>query len=488
MNSTLKVTDLTSPFIACHDDDYSLIDSFQLPVRVVKLTQLIELLRSKVGEYQFSRDDIVLNYLGSVLLTPAASALVINLNTQWKECIDDSQLSVLDLTEHSAVLSFEKYKEHVLKWLLGLTISERSAMARRNVTLRRELSVVRRSHEATQLAFSQLEKFTYEAFSNPRWRVLTLEPQVHLAPKVLHQGERLKQRVPGDASGLSDFAVFVSNIESIEHGVLAVQLESAESGHSEAEWLVDATKFDSTGWIRFSLLSSIGLDKQSLTIQLAWRGDTPLELGCSVAHPDPRFQAHLENVQSENVLALKCWKYIEGVITPIPSDGHAAIGRFNVGPSLSNRVLVDIDRLFLVENLNPSSYEVSFDSKQNGVLVHPPKIGIAIGRVPTCFNSAVKSISATIETISEHGPNIEYCIAIGNKQLRDLEYLDESSFLQNNKSDWLQIRSNYRSQINLYLAEDEADMSDLYLMTRLADGIDDNSFAWAIFKEISATV
>jgi len=477
---------LDKVFITCDDDDLIMLDSFKLPVGVIGIKELIKLLQVSVNDHDFANDKMVLNFLGAIHLTTSGVALGNSLAKQWKKRIDRITFNVLDLTETSAALSSDDIKNKVTNWIFNHMMSARDEMAQRNVMLRRELSVVRRAHESTQLSFERLEAFLWKAFVSPRWHTLTLEPLGALLPRVITSSNRLTQRIPDDTSGLSDIAVFVSNINLIGTGVLTAQLEASESSEVLSAWQVDSSEFDSTGWVRFSMLRSVGFDKQTLILHLAWSGDIPIKIACSVTHPDTRFHSFVDSIGAETVIALKCWKYIEGVLAPLPSDGHAAIDSNNIGVPRAKRVFVEDTTLKTVTNLDPVLSDVAFDPNRSGILVHPPKQGTAIGRIDNCFNYSVTQVSATIETVNEQSQNIEYCIAVADKQLRDLNKLDEACFIDTAKSEWVSLRPNYRSQIHLYLPDINQDSVDLYLMTRLAAGCNDNSYGWAIFKEISA--
>lgn len=480
------MTSLDKVFITCDDDDFPALESFQLPVSVIRIKELIKLSQASVSDDDFINDKMILNFLGSVHFTPSGVLLGNSLAKHLKKRIDNLNFKILDLTETFAALSSEDIKNKVTNWILNEMISVRGSMAQRNVMLRRELSSIRKSHESTQLSFERLEAFLWKAFAAPRWHTLTLEPLNALLPRVLSSGSRLTQRIPNDTSGLSDVAVFISNINSIGAGVLTAQLEASESGALLSEWQVNSAEFDSTGWVRFSMLRSIGLDKQTLILHLAWSGEIPIEIACSVAHPDSRFHSFVDSIGVETVIALKCWKYIEGVLAPLPSDGHVALDRVNLVLPKSRRVFVDKAKLSMVTNLDPTLSEVAFDPDRNGILVHPPKEGIAIGRIDNCFNYSITQVSASIETVNERSQHIEYCIALADKRLRDLEKLDDASFIDMTKSEWISLRPNYSSQIHLYLPEINHNSFDLYLMTRLPVGCNDNAFGWAIFKEISA--
>ena len=359
-------------------------------------------------------------------------------------------------------------------------------MALRNVAMRRELSVIRRSHETTQLAFERLEKFVWDAYASPRWPVLTLSPAVGLPPLLLSTNNILTQRIPNDTSGLSDLAIFVSKIDSIKQGILTLQLEALESGDIISKWQVNSSKLTNAEWARFSLLRTLSLDKQTVLIRLTWSGDVPIEVASSLNHPDPRFNSHIDDFDTKVVIALKCWKHIEGVLTPLPSDGLVPVDQYNIDFSGEKRLLVDLEKLAEVININPINSEVSFDPHRTGVLVHPPKVGISIGRIDNCFTCQVTQVSAVIETVNEKGPTIEYCIALGHRSLRELNILDDSHFPDNAKSSWVSLQPNHRSQVSMYLADIDQNLFDLYLMTRLPVGCMDNSYGWSIFKEISA--
>ena len=122
------------------------------------------------------------------------------------------------------------------------------------------------------------------------------------------------------------------------------------------------------------------------------------------------------------------------------------------------------------------------------MLVHPQPTGISFAKLETCFRAGAKHIMASIKTIAEDGPKIEYAIALAKTTDSTNGAAGELPiFREGFHSEWIRVEAMRRSQIHLFLPYTLDETADLYLMTRMPLGTNDCRYGWATFSDIYAT-
>ncbi|NBZ86822.1 DUF6212 domain-containing protein [Stagnihabitans tardus] len=216
----------------------------------------------------------------------------------------------------------------------------------------RELAQMRQLTETSLQHFERLEAFVWQTAKCERNQVLNLAARADGATLALSEAE---QRLPTDSVGLSDLALWVA---APAQGQLTVALDLMETAVTVATWVVSDP---GAGWLRLALPRALSTDAQTPVLRLTWSGPSPLSLGLSLDHPDPRFQC-----QGGPTLALKLWKFIPGTNAPLSPDSLPP----SAGPT-RGRWLIGLAALGEAATLAADPERIEFLDWAGGVVMRP---------------------------------------------------------------------------------------------------------------------
>jgi hypothetical protein len=357
-------------------------------------------------------------------------------------------------------------------------LEERAGFAKRCVDLNRQLSTLRETHESTQAAFQGLEGFFHEVVKSQRWDSIALEPVTGRPSVELGSGAVLTQDLPCGSVGLSDVAVWINNGTLPRAGVMQVSLETLEDERVVATWTVQAQRL-ATGWNRFAMPKALGPDAMSVRLRVEWQGTAPLTLRSSIAHPDTRFRARLDDAAGPAAIALKTWKYVAGASAAMTADSHPASAA-NV-----RTWLLSPGQMATTVNVDVSRFDVRYLDEHGVLLVHPVANGVAAARIEGGVRAGVSEIQVSIETASESGPTVEYSIAAVPVSERPTLAGAMPRFRPEWHSEWIGVGPLHRSTVPLFLPTPSVEPMDLYFLTRMPTGGSDPTYAWATFSDVT---
>ncbi|HEX3431270.1 MAG TPA: DUF6212 domain-containing protein [Rhizomicrobium sp.] len=410
--------------------------------------------------------------LGGVAFSAEALQSFASLTEVCSSRFGYDEIAVLDLSN----VSGDNHEYLVQSWLVQRLLMGRQMQARRNTELMRGLAELREHHEHTQTAFSRLERFVVETGAAVRKPILSLQPASDISAAILKDGDLLEQRLPCDSSGLSDFALYVQQLEPGDGGQLTVNLSTCENEEIVAGWSI-ASQHLVNGWLRLSLPASLGVDQLTPALHLSWEGLNGVSIAHSVKHPDLRHQARRNGRETGSVLALKVWKYIAGCTGPVTSDGVLPNG------STVTRRIVSPEALAEAMNLNPGNDGFLFNRDFRALQVHPFRGGVAAGLLPNSAPKGSRRISAKVITRTDKAPDVEYALALARTGDRSTSgQLPE--FPDGMKTDWRRLPPLTQGELHLFLSEPLELPHDLYLMTRLPDDVPRADWAWANFEQV----
>lgn len=343
----------------------------------------------------------------------------------------------------------------------------------RNIALNRALAAVRREMADIQAAFGKLEQFVQASGGAARKLTAALPPQI--PTRVLHLGDSdtLVQRFPGSSDGMTDIAIHVA-AQPAPDGVLLCRLETIEDEMQHACWTVTAAML-TPGWLRLSLPVALGADRRTPRLRCTWTGRDALALDLGEPHPDPRFNALVNDCTSGETLALKTWIFVPGCAAPLTMDGHLDDSH---PPKVRN---IPLEMFRQAENLNPENPHFHFRDDLAGLLVHPMGQGLSVGRLRQAIPKGVRRISIDICTRHHAAPQVEYAAVVASPTQRASSQLDLTAFALAHNPPWQQITAMEQSQIHIDLGDIAQEPLDLYLMTRLAP-YSSFEFGWAVFS------
>ena len=354
-----------------------------------------------------------------------------------------------------------------------------NGFANHNAALLSQMSVMRMAQEECSASLDAMETFLLKSVETRRWQVQNSAPlspgQNH--PLDLPSGTELRQRLSSSSAGLSDLAFFLTEQEIPTSGTLTATLRLLESDHIAAQWVLSAADL-TAGWQRLSLLRALGQDEQTPYLTLEWHGERDLHIARSLHHPDPDYCLEVGGEKHDRLLAHRLWKYLPGSMAPIPENAHW------IGGDLPSRFYIEPDRLANAVSVDPSTNCLQYFTKLQALQVHPFKGTVSAGRIARAVPASVRQISATVGGRSEKGPQIEYALATAALHpVREIGDLVMQCERDGRISDWMRLSGDTQEEITLYLREPCEKISDLYLLTRLAPGAQ-QQYGWATFRNI----
>lgn len=350
-------------------------------------------------------------------------------------------------------------------------------LARRNVALMREAAQLRVFHEKVQDSFARLERFVAEHALAGRTERLALTPDDALEPLRLSPGGTLAQRLPRASAGLSDLAVDVEAAPD-PVGTLTATLSTAEDGQEVARWSIAGGDL-APGWLRLSLPAALDPDPMTPVLALAWEGAGPLVVRAAVAHPDPRFQAHLDGTPAGRVAALRLWSYVEGCAVPAPADAWLPCGE------AASRRILSRDVLARARCLNAANEHFGLVEETGAINLHIVPAAVAIARLDEVVAPGTRGIEARIRSPMRHAPVIEFAIGLAPVAERPDGPDRLPLFPTRAATPWRALAPEEAGRLDLWLARPPEEAHDLYLLTRRAGGGADIDWGWALFERIA---
>jgi hypothetical protein len=108
------------------------------------------------------------------------------------------------------------------------------------------------------------------------------------------------------------------------------------------------------------------------------------------------------------------------------------------------------------------------------------------GFLPAAIPSGTTNVNCKIKTLSTAGPEIEYAIAVGDTNRRHGKIIQGShfDFADMHHTDWQLLPPMENGELHLFFTESLAKEHDLYLITRLPKGKNDNSYGYSTFGSV----
>lgn len=446
-----------------------------LPVSLVEvsLSENAVTFRTDAGT-ELSLSQVMLIEIGSLALSRQGADSLARMDAFWKHQSGGPAPQALAVYEEE----LSKHRVLVLEWLVKQISTVRQAAAIRSTDQMRELGLLRRQHEETQAGFRDLEMFLYRNVSQKRILDTTLSPISGQLPLNLGRGDQLVQRLPGASIGLSDISIHIFNETSPVDGVLHASLSSLEEGETLAIWEVPANKLRH-GWLRLSLERALGPDPVTLMLSVSYQGSGTVKLSNSIQHPEQRFWAQVNDRSMPNVPALQTWRWIAGASAPVAATAVLPVG----GQNRLRRVLGEA--LTTARDLNDTNQMMQLQQNTSALLVHVLEDRLAGAILSGVALPGARHIYADVRTYHGDAPPVEYQIAVAPHSLyRPLEG-EVPSFKAQYASDWVRLAPQEDGQVHLFLPEPLDQHYDVYMLTRLPNGLRNNHFGWSTFANLT---
>ncbi|WP_158529920.1 DUF6212 domain-containing protein [Paracoccus sediminilitoris] len=456
------------------------VQALNLPVALIASRVLAEevVFQDEQG-VTLSFETVAIRAIGRLALSSAAAGHLRVLGDMWQEVTGAPAPELLapELLA-SASADAATLRVSILERLVAGMTAERGASAVRSARFMRELGILRRQHEETQAGFRDLEAFLYRNTSQKRLLDITLSPVAAQPSIVLNGGMQLVQRLPATSIGLSDVSIFVANETAPADGVLHVSLSSPDSGQTLAIWEVPARKL-SQGWLRLSMERALGSDAVTVLLRVAYQGTGSVRIASSFQHPEERFQPLLDDRRSPNVPALQIWRWIAGASAPLAATAILPIG----GRNRLRRVLGET--LTMARDLNNLSQTMTLQPDSSALLVHVLEDRTAGGILSGVALPGARHIYADIRTFHGSANDIEYRIALSPTSDRPSQSGDLPNFKPHLVSEWVRMAPLEDGQVHLVLPNSLDMPCDVYLLTRLPEGVRSNAYGWSTFANLT---
>ncbi|WP_378944788.1 DUF6212 domain-containing protein [Paracoccus sp. R86501] len=423
---------------------------------------------------RLSFETVAIRTTGCLALSAEGADELQKLSDVWQKATGAPAPEVLT----TAMADAAKLRVSILEWLVAHITAERGASAVRSARFMRELGILRRQHEETQAGFRDLEAFLYRNVSQKRILDITLSPVAAQPPIVLNGGMQLVQRLPATSIGLSDVSLYIANETAPADGVLHVSLSSPDSGQTLAIWEVPAQSL-SQGWLRLSMERALGSDAVTVLLRVAYQGTGSVRMAASFQHPEERFQPLLDDRRSANVPALQVWRWIAGASAPLAATAILPIG----GRNRLRRVLGET--LTMARDLNNLTRTMELQPDSSALLVHVLEDRTAGGILSGVALPGARHIYADIKTYHGGADNIEYRIALAPPADRPHQSGDLPNFESRLMSEWVRMTPLEDGQVHLVLPDPLDVPCDVYLLTRLPEGVHNNAYGWSTFANLT---
>lgn len=380
--------------------------------------------------------------------------------------------------------SHKNWEQELQSTLLRVLAQEVRAAAERNVLLNRSIALMRKEQERILDNFSKMENFVLSHNLIERRLLTSLEPSPACAPLEISSESSLEQRLPVSSSGLSDVMVFVDDVDPDASGVLEVILFTIEDSEICAKWHIASEKIRDKR-LRLSLPVSLSGDAMTPSLRVRWVGEGVVSLATSLHNPDTRYQASHPDNSDGRVLALRCWSYIPGSQAPLPAGAHLPVGK---DKEPVRTVLVTPESLEKFINITAPEEYVRVVQDGRALQVHAMKGETTSAVIQHVVPVNTSKIVAEITTTSENGPKIEYALGLLPTPRSGSKFDVERVLGTGIMSDWVPMTPLDVGEVQLLLPRALEAPHDLYLMTRLAQGQEDDAWAWSTFRNIRVTI
>jgi len=414
--------------------------------------------------------------IGAMAFSKAGQSALQTLVDDWSDKTGAQPPKLIDLSKD------HKPQERLctaLRYIAQLYRFNIDKFVTHNANLLRQMTSLRIAQEETLSELEAIEQFLLKSVETRRWQVQGHGPILEdkTARFKLSSNTKLRQLLSASSMGVSDVSFMLINQEIPTQGNLTATLYLVETNKTIAQWVLPAADL-TAGWQRLSLIRALGQDEQSLYLSLEWQGDTPLWVAASVHHPDTDYCAKTGEDTYDRILAHQVWKYLPGSFAPVPENAHW------IGGPIPERFYIEPIRLANAVSADPNTDCLQYFKNLEALQVHPVNGSITAGRIARGVPASTAQIRATVEGRSEHGPKIEYALATAPLHpVRELGDLVMDCERHGRISDWLPLTKDVQGQLTLHLRTPSKQVSDLYLLTRLAPG-EKQDRGWATFRNI----
>ncbi len=418
----------------------------------------------RLGEAELSPQVVYRDGIATIVASDAGAAQHAALAQFWTAQFGAALPDAIDLRQPGASLGTA---------LGGHLIAALRVAQTRSIRLMKELALLRKEADQTQTAFARLESFFYQTGKAERMPDVAFPEQPGQRPILLTKGRPIEQRLPTESTGLCDVSFRI--VEAPAKGqILTAQIELLESGRIVAEWALPWDKLVK-GWVRLSLARALGTDAQTPVLRLAWDGADPLKLAASFAHPDPRFRA----ADDTGMLAMYTWKYIPGAAPLLAPDGIAASRT-----GMTDHWSIGSQSLRDAVNMNADPGSLEFTDWMGGLAVRPTAAQPGVARLNAVAHPGVVHLTGGIKTEAGEGPDVEYAYALAPTATRPRAAGHVPEFAPDMTSDWLRLPTASWSELHLFLKAPLTQTCDLYLLSRIPEGVAAQGPANAYFYKL----
>lgn len=466
----------TKPVIVVPPEDYWALESFQLPVRVATFEcsdSSTEPPHKEIANSAQLDHDMLPWVVGCIALSKAGEKQLEEFSIDWPSRFGIAFPSCWMPGERSKI----EYRSEIVLWIFQNLSMAYLQQARRNTGYMRELSLLRRDYEELQTSFRKLEHFIYEHGLQRREPILTLAPVSGTKSVRMASGDNLRQRIAGSSVGFSDVAIFIITDPNLHCGLLMCSLFSPDTSETIAAWEVPAEKIES-GWLRLAIDKALGTDPISLILNLTWQGDSSIELASSIAHPDEVYRPTLNGSELKHIIAIKTWSGIPN--TRIPPLSESVLPALKKG----DVKIISGEALEFAANSSLNATNIDYDKVNLALVVHVNANRISAAVLRNGALAGTRRVSSTLMTRNELGPKIEYAIAVAPTSRRPSSLNELPTFEDIAHSGWILANAMEYSQANLVLQDPLPEDCDIYLMTRLPPGKQEDAYGWSSFSEI----
>ncbi|CAM3315988.1 DUF6212 domain-containing protein [Paracoccus nototheniae] len=358
--------------------------------------------------------------------------------------------------------------------LSGLLVARLHRVEREAGDSRTAAAMLRRENTAIVTRFREIEGFLH-SLGNPQIsRSLTWEPVGRVC--ILPPQGSLLQHLPVSIVNISAIDLWLPEVSRAQQADLKAALVDGAGRTHPLIVTQDDLKLG-TGWVRLAMDAAVQGDARDCALTLKNGGTSALVVGMGMRTPVTRFAASGEGMPGDQVVALRAWKALAGVMLP---ETGTAIGAGEMPRDMLPRFLspssLPRPEIFAMPHAAPDYITGDFWENEDAVIVHPSRSGPVCAIIRDVPLRGLRQLTAVVTVGHPRAPNLNFAIGVTPHGA-----LGRDGYWEGCLGPWLHaLPARGWAQVHC-VPQMPIDRADIYLAASLAQDLP-NDLSWALFR------
>jgi len=373
-------------------------------------------------------------------------------------------------------------RRNLIQWIVQTAMDQASSAWAYAAESHHKAAMLRQDLDIQQRSFQALEAAVHES-GIPQFSLALDIPlasgalilageECLLAPDSPHPVvvATLFQRMPLSARRIASVDLNCERLTDYsETGSLTISVIDLAGNHLESTAPIPLSDL-SCGWNHFNLARGINCSDRDAVLKLSLLGAGALRFRLGPCVPIDRFhpQSGGSEAISDAPLAMKVWRGFAGVRTPA---SHLKISQGGIVRREASEM--PKARLHATDDPSMGFEPVQYWPKEDGFLVHPPKIGMTVGIIEGLDIKNLTSVTAIVNNNHREAPTVSFAVG----------FVPSGCFFHvpDVLGTWLQLPPLGWGEVHVPLPQPYTGKFDLLVASLVAEG-QGNHMAWALFR------